>query len=382
VKICFLDEAFFAQAADAVNGARVQIIALARELMRRGHEVAVISGCDTHAVVDANVDRDGVPVHAFRRSARVPFLGARAASKAMRHYDPDVICVRGRSYLAGVAAWERWRRGKAFVWASNAEEGCERWKHMRHLWNGPRSVSRRVLRTPLDFVTDLICDGGVHRADQHVCQTQYQCTRLLAVHGRRGLVVRSLQSPPPDLAPKAVPPLVVWLGRVSTERGPEAFVRLAGDLVDLDCDFTLVGPASSAGYLRDVLVLAEGLTRFRYVGAVPLSEAWQWVAKAAVLVNTSPIEGVSNALVQAWHCGTPTVTLSFDPDGIIEGNGVGYRSGDPARMAVQVRRLLRDERLRDAMSARARILAARDFSADHVGTVYEQVLREAVAAHA
>jgi glycosyltransferase involved in cell wall biosynthesis len=159
-------------------------------------------------------------------------------------------------------------------------------------------------------------------------------------------------------------------------------VRLAGDLVDLDCDFTLVGPASSAGYLRDVLVLAEGLTRFRYVGAVPLSEAWQWVAKAAVLVNTSPIEGGSNALVQAWHCGTPTVTLSFDPDGIIEGNGVGYRSGDPARMAVQVRRLLRDERLRDAMSARARILAARDFSADHVGTVYEQVLREAVAAHA
>jgi glycosyltransferase involved in cell wall biosynthesis len=381
LRICFLDEALFSGGTDAVNGARVQILALAKELARRGHEAAVVSGSDRDAQIDASIDREGIPVFAFRRPSRLPLLGALAASRAVRRYAPDVIYVRGRTYLAGVAAWERWRRGTGFVWASNHEEGCERWKHLRHLWRGPRPVARRVLRTPPDFIADLVCDLGVGRADQYVCQTQHQRARLRAVHGREGMVIRSLQAPPADVPPKAVPPLVVWVGRVSTDRGPEAFVELARGLADLDCEFALVGPASGPAYLKSVLADTDGLARFRYIGEVPLSESWEWIAKAAVLVNTSPSEGLSNALVQAWHCGTPTVTLFLDPDGIIERNEVGFRSGDLPAMVGQVRRLLTDADIRGSMSARALVLAKSEFSGESVGTAYEAVMQRAVDVH-
>ena len=379
MKICFLDEALFAGGADAVNGARVQILALARELASRGHEVWVLSGCDQGERLEDHGLREGIPVRSFRRSAYAPFLGVRAASRAVRTGAPDAIYVRGRTYLAGVAAWERWRRGAGFVWASNAEEGCDRWKHVSHLWAGPRSLTRKLGRMPVDFVADLICDMGVTRADEHVCQTRYQAARLQAVHRREGTVVRSLQAVPGTLPPKAEPPLMLWIGRISIERGPEAFVELARQCAGVDCDFALVGPASNDEYLQQVLAPATGLTRFRYIGQVSLAESWDWIARAAVLVNTSYIEGVSNALVQAWHCGTPTATLHFDPDDIIETNGVGFRAGDAPTLTKEVRRLVEDPRFRVEMGARAKAMAEREFSGRAVGDAYEEIFRRALA---
>ena len=378
MRICFLDEALFAGGSDAVNGSRVQILALAGELASRGHTVWVLSGRAPGHAGDEPGAREGIEVRSFARSARVGFLGARAASRALRDGRPEAVYVRGRSYLAGVAAWERWRRGTGFVWASNAEEGCERSKHLTHLWSGPRPLARKLLRTPVDLVADLICDAGVTRADQHVCQTRHQIARLQAVHHRTGTLVRSLQSPPDALPAKAEPPLVLWIGRVSSERGPEAFVEMARRCAGLDCEFALIGPASSGEYLEEVLRPARDLPRLRYVGPVPLAESWEWIARAALLVNTSQVEGVSNALVQAWHCATPTVTLHFDPDGIIEGNGVGFRSGDMEGLVHDVRRLIEDTAFRDAMGARAKAMAEREFSGQSVGAAYEAIFRRAV----
>jgi glycosyltransferase involved in cell wall biosynthesis len=381
VRICFLDQALFVGGADAVNGARVQSLALARDLTARGHEVLFSCGRGRKETGPVPRECEGVQVMTFPVSSRVPVFGLPAAVRAVRDLQVDVVYVRGRSALAGVAAWERWRRGTGFVWASNAEEGCERWKHVRHLWSGPRPLTRRLLRTPVDFATDVVCDWGVSRADRHVCQTRYQCDRLRLVHGREGVVIRSLQTVPPTLPRRVTPPLVAWVGRVSVERGPEDFVRLAAALAGLDCDFAMVGPASSAGYLEGVLEESKGLARFRYVGMVPLAESWDWIARATVLVNTSPEEGISNALVQAWHCGTPTVALHFDPDGIIEENGVGYCSGRPDIMAEQVRRLVTDKTLHASMRAKALALARSDFSSESVGPAYEQIMRQAVEAH-
>jgi glycosyltransferase involved in cell wall biosynthesis len=379
LKICFLDESLFARGSDAVNGVRVQCLALAREFTARGHEAFFVSGSHFERGADVPREREGIPVFAFRRPDRLPFLGARAASRAVRRHAPDVIYVRGRPYLTGVAGWERQRRGTGFVWASTSEEGCERWKQLRRLWNGPRPLVRKLLRTPPDFIADLIADYGVARADQHVCQTQHQSARLRAVYGREGTVIRSLQVAPSDLPPKAIPPLVLWVGRVAPERSPEAFVDLAVKLSDVDCDFVMVGPPANEAYLAQVLAPTAGLSRFRFVGEVPLSGSWEWIARAAVLVNTSPVEGVSNALVQAWHSGTPTVALHFDPDGIIAGNGVGFHSKDASTMARDVGKIVTDPDLRRAMSYRALALAARELSGESVGAAYEAVMLKAIA---
>jgi glycosyltransferase involved in cell wall biosynthesis len=374
MRICFLDESLFLGGTDAVNGGRVQSLALAREFIMRGHEAFFLSGSDFGHQVPPPGEREGVPVFAFNRPARLPLLGACAASRGLRELAPDVVYVRGRFYVTGVAAWAKWRRGVGFVWASNAEEGCERWKQLRHTWRSSRPFYRKLLRGPGDVVTDLVTDMGVARADQHVCQTRHQCQRLSAVHHREATLIRSLQTVPPDLPPKAAPPLILWIGRISPERGPEQFVELARSLAERDCDFVMVGPPINQRYLDEVLGRAEGLDRFSYIGEVSLAESWQWIARARVLVNTSHVEGVSNALVQAWHCATPTVALHFDPDGIIESSGAGFLSRDPARLTADIALLLSDPGAYERASTCALELARGEFSAEAVGAEYESLL--------
>jgi glycosyltransferase involved in cell wall biosynthesis len=373
VKICFLDESLFARSGEAVNGVRVQSLALARELSGRGHQTFFVSG--THADHDADVptECEGMPVYGFRAHDRLPFLAAKSASRAVRRQSPDVVYVRGRPYLAGVAGWERRRRGTGFVWASTSDEGCERWKQLRGLWTGRRSPARKLLRTPFDLIADLIADYGVARADVHVCQTRRQCERLLAVHGKVGVIIRSMQVTPEVLPPRDTPPLVLWVGRIAVERNPAPFVRLAASLADVDCHLAMVGPSDDA-YRESLLSAGGDLSRLSFAGQVSFAESWSWIGRATVLVNTSVVEGVSNALVQAWHCGTPTVALHFDPDGIIEDNGVGYLSGDLPSLARDVRALVTDPMLREKMSQRARELALWEFSGEAVGAAYEAVM--------
>jgi glycosyltransferase involved in cell wall biosynthesis len=373
MKICFLTDSILRDEAGMINGAQVQVSLLAREMRRRGHEVCVVAG---GARRGRAADYAGMPVHEYRSHRWAPVAAATGVYGLLRQLEPDVVYTRGRSYLAGVAAASQRHSSGVFVWASNNEDGCERWKALSGLWKGPRPVWRKILRTPVDLAADLVCDAGVHRADACVCQTTYQRDRLQVVHGREGTIIRSLQVAERPLAPRDTPPMVLWVGRVAPDRRPEAFVELAAALSDADCDFVLVGPADSVGYRDRVLAPAAGLARFRYLGAVSFNESWEWIARAAILVNTHPREGVSNALVQAWVCGTPTIVLSFDPDGLIQGSGAGLLSGDMATLARDVRRLVDDDEARSACGRRARGLAEREFSRSAVGDAYETMIRK------
>ena len=372
MRICFLTDNILRDDAGTMNGAQVQVSLLAQEMRRRGHEVCIVAGGAHRGRAE---DYVGIPVHEYVSRRWVPVWAAPAVYGLVRELAPDVVYVRGRSYLAGVAAAVQARSSGVFVWASTAEVGCERWKVLTGLWRGPRPLWRKILRTPADLVADLVCDAGVRRAGVCVCQTAYQRDRLRLVYGREGTVIRSLQVAERPLPLRDTPPMVLWIGRVAPDRRPEAFVDLAATLCDADCDFVVVGPADSADYLDRVLSPAAKLPRFRHIGPVSFDESWDWIARAAILVNTHPREGVSNALVQAWACGTPTIALSFDPDGLIQGSGAGVLSGDMGTMARDVRRLVDDDEARSAYGRRARELAEREFSRAAVGDAYEAAIR-------
>ncbi|MCA1656367.1 MAG: glycosyltransferase, partial [Actinobacteria bacterium] len=55
----------------------------------------------------------------------------------------------------------------------------------------------------------------------------------------------------------------------------------------------------------------------------PRDELIALYARAVAVVNTSGFEGFPNTFMEAWACGVPVLSLSVDPDGVIERHGLG-----------------------------------------------------------
>ena len=91
-----------------------------------------------------------------------------------------------------------------------------------------------------------------------------------------------------------------------------------------------------------------------FLGYIPFYEINEYFKQAAILVNTSKFEGYPNAFIQAWMNYTPTVGLNVDPDRIIQNKKLGFFSGTLDQMVSDVKTLLEDETLRNAMGKNAR----------------------------
>jgi glycosyltransferase involved in cell wall biosynthesis len=109
------------------------------------------------------------------------------------------------------------------------------------------------------------------------------------------------------------------------------------------------------------------------LGAVPFDESHALYARASLFVNTSRVEadGLPNSFIQAWLHGTPVLSLHHDPNGWIEGEGLGLCArGDTRRFLAGARALLADDGLRAAMGARCARFARETFAAEETIDAY------------
>jgi glycosyltransferase involved in cell wall biosynthesis len=88
-------------------------------------------------------------------------------------------------------------------------------------------------------------------------------------------------------------------------------------------------------------------------------------ASTALLCCTSLYEGFPNTFLEAWAFGRPVVS-TFDPDDMIESNGLGLTAHDAPGLAEAIRRILDSEHERRAIGARARMYIATHHSVDVV----------------
>jgi len=58
-------------------------------------------------------------------------------------------------------------------------------------------------------------------------------------------------------------------------------------------------------------------------GMLSHSDTMFQIQNSKALISTSPMEGFPNIFVEAWACGTPVLSLYFDPGGIIRNVGLG-----------------------------------------------------------
>jgi len=155
---------------------------------------------------------------------------------------------------------------------------------------------------------------------------------------------------PGDVGAPEEPPHVLYVGRLSEEKGARELAEAARDL-----PLVVVGD----GPLRDLLPEA--------VGFVPPAGLGPYYDRASVVVVPSRREGYGMTAREAMAHGRPVVASAVGGlvDAIEDGvSGVLVPPGDVGALREALRRLLDDPPLRRALGDAARLEARRRFSVD------------------
>jgi glycosyltransferase involved in cell wall biosynthesis len=353
-RLCFhavyLYPIFSSGAVEQAGGAEVQQALLARGLARRGFEVSAVT-CDFGQPQDLVVD--GVRMlRSYQPGRGVPVLRffhprLSLTMRALLKADAEVYYARGTGIYAGEAfEVARWRRA-AFVLGTAHDLDIYR--------NFPRLHSTRdrwwALRT-------------VKGADAIIAQSEFQRGLYRSEFGRESEVVPNLVEIPARAVDSGQPGAVVWLGTYKASKRPQWFTELARRFPQQR--FVMCG--MTTGNLEPweaAQAAARECPNLDVRGFMDRNNLAGLLSEAALFVHTSPAEGFSNTLLEAWAHGLPGIA-AVDPDGVIRREGLGEVVGSLDELEGAVRRWLADPALRRAAGERARAYVSARHAPDDV----------------
>lgn len=336
-----------------IAGEGVQQTLLARALVRRGHDVRMVTW--DHGQPEAK-EWDGIRVHkAYAPNAGIPllrFFHPRWSGlwRALERADADLYYTSCAGMHAGLLAMFCRRHGKHFVFRSASDTDCD--------------PARLLIRYRRDR---RLYEFGLRRAGAILVQSETQKQALARNYGLQGrvagmLVERAQPAPARDID-------ILWVSNIRRVKRPDRALELAAGL--LRRHIHMVGgplPGEQALY-REIEAAARSRLNVTFHGRLAYHAAAALYARARVFVNTSDVEGFPNSYLQAWMHGVPVVTL-IDPDGVIEREGLGFAVADPAQIAGTLLRLLEDSAAWRAASERCRAFMAREYGEDKVLAEY------------
>lgn len=339
---------------DTIGGSELQCDLFARGLVERGHRVTYIA---LHAYATAPEPKD--EPYARVRLDRAASHDAVRIAEAIVASGADVVYWRfGRQLLDGVVArLARAPRRVPLVLAVAHVDDVSRWSSSPIVRGGPRDVAADLRRR--------LAHRRSWRAFRDVAAVAAQREDFL------GRVPVALQRYIPNVVdPTVVPfawprPYVAWVASIKPRKRPEQLVPLARALAEHGVDLLVAGRVSDPRY-RTLAAHDPTVPNLHPLGPVPPVEAAGLIAGARCLAVTFRPEGLSNAVIQAWWHGVPTVSLDYDPDGAIEGHGLGAAcGGDEQRFRTEVVAHARDATLAGPAGERARDYARDRFALSH-----------------
>jgi glycosyltransferase involved in cell wall biosynthesis len=326
--------------------------------------------------VDETIQPQGYTVVRIGRNTQVPIMGYVTdfipLYRALREIEPHVIYQRVACGYTGICALYARRHRARMIW------------HVAHdtdVTPQTLDVGRNLLRRRLEKCS---VEFAIRRADRIVVQTRDQGALLSRHYGRQAdAVIGNFHPEPREAIDKSGPPTVVWIANLKRWKQPEVFLRLAHALRDLDgVKFCMLGeaPSGSQQWCEMLMQSIASTPNLTYLGHRPQDEVNRVLARACIFVNTSVHEGFPNTFIQAWLRGAVVVSLSVNPDRVLETNGVGIHAGTEEGLARAVRSLLTNPAERDGFAERARAYARSAHSVRNVGMLVELI--DACAARA
>lgn len=342
------------------GGAEIQMTMLARELAARGWRVAHIVFPVADPVRLQQPAPTVLPREPYHGGAGLDGVREAAAIwRALSAADARTYVVRGNAtYVAAVAEFCRLRR-RAMVFS-----GANDFDFVAEPVHGGRRKHSVYLH-------------GLRRADAVVVQSsrQLELARPLLRDGQRLQLIPSFSEAAGGREPD--PQAFLWVSRAVPHKRPLEFVRLARELPRARFAMVLAdGVDNDPGLVRRVHEEATGLENLELLGPLRREEVLARIERAVAIVSTSEWEGMPNVFLEAWARGVPALTLSFDPDGLIEERRLGIAAGGSwETFSAAASGLWEDPALRSELGANARRYLEERHSPAAVCGQWEDVLR-------
>jgi glycosyltransferase involved in cell wall biosynthesis len=373
-----------------VGGAALHVLQLAREQMRRGHDVLVVAGTLAAGEESMEYIADDLGVQVYKLPALQRELSVEADSSATRELReiirarrPDVLHTHtakagatGRiaATLAGSA------RPKAVVhtYHGHVLSGyfSRRWEHLFRRIESVLALTTGTLIAVSDEVRDDLVGFGVAGPERFVVVPYgFDLPAWSDADDAARTRIRK------ELGLGADTFAIGWAGRLTAIKRPLDLVRTLRAVVDsgVDAQLVLVGDGELRG---DVEALARELGvagRTRFAGFQQKIREWYAAVDASLL--TSANEGTPVVAIESLAAGRPVVATRAGGTGTVVQDGTsGYllEIGDIAGLAARLAELARDPELRrrlgeaGAADVRERFTVSR--MADEIDAVYARLL--------
>jgi glycosyltransferase involved in cell wall biosynthesis len=319
----------------SIGGEQVQQTLLARAFYRRGHEVSMV----VYDYGQADLATwDGITTHKTHREwAGIPvlrFIYPRWTSlwAALRRVNADIYYTSCAGMHLGLLAMFCSRYGGKVVFRVAHDSDCDPKNLLIQYWRDKK-----------------LYEYGLRHANGVLVQSDQQQRMMLQNYGLHAAVAEMLVDTPQKKVHRDVD--VLWVNNLRQFKRPDILLDLARRLPQLN--FHMIGgPQPGFGELFETIRCeAAGIHNLTFHGAVPYHQMDEKYAGARVFVNTSDSEGFPNSYLQAWIRGTPVVAF-FDPDAVIQREGLGHAASSPDQMEKLVLDLVEDTQLWSTVSRR------------------------------
>ena len=331
--ICFVSTLayplFNPSVSDSVGGAETQQKILAEELVRRRYSVSFVVGdYGQDAIEEVGNIRLFKCKTAKNRNTLLNIPGTyRSLAKAMKAADADLYTQRTNPFYTGqVALWCK-MRGKRFVYFTGHDSNCD--------------VS--FLPKPMNSLVFLAYKMGLNIADEIVVQSKAQQEMLRKNFSHESTIIRSLfnKSSVTEESINVKQNKVISVGTMLPKKRPEIFIELAGYFPNIE--FHLIG-SGKKDYVNKLRHDSAESNNVKFLGTLKNEKLAEEYRSAKALIMTSSAEGFPNVFLEAWHYGTPILSLGIDPDGLLS-MGAGLKSDSFEELKAALTKLLEDEQL-------------------------------------
>ena len=347
---------------DVLGGSEMQCDNIATGLSKKGHEVIYIAPAGSNT-------KD------YGRSYKIVATAsnAEAIAGAVSAAKPDIVYWRFNKYFLYKSAKAIAQKKIPLVFSISHISDTQRWTYLIDPYKSPINFIKAMKQ---GLVNALNYRGFKYVSGVASLNTQF--LNLLPVKKQRYLPNSVDTSAVPFAWPK---PYVVWVSNLKPQKQPDLYVKLARDLADTGVDFLMVGNIfyDDYNYIRSE---HERLPNFRYLGPKTPQEVNGILDHCLLNIHTCKPEGFGNIFIQAWLKRKPTVSLAFDPGGLIAEQQLGgFGDGSYETFRAQVRKLIEQAPFREATGEKAYQFAVENFSIEKTVNEIEDFLLEIAREH-